>query len=75
MLYFLLLFLLIPLETVSFTAQENQMFPLGFCQLLLILLQKSSSIVPLQVVAMKIKMMPIRTVLGCSISSTGLLAE
>lgn len=41
MLYLLVLFLLIPLETGSFMAQENQMVPLGFCLLLLILLQKS----------------------------------
>lgn len=60
MLHFLVLFLLIPLEAVS--DMENQMVPLGFCLLLLILLQKSSSTVPLQVVAMEIKMMSIRAV-------------
>lgn len=47
-----------------FMAQENQLVPLGICLLLLILLQKSSSTVPLQVVAIEIKMMSIRTVLG-----------
>lgn len=60
MLHFLVLFLLIPLEAGS--DMENQMVPLGFCLLLLILLQKSSSTVPLQVVAREIKMMSIRAV-------------